>query len=152
MKRKCNIQRHTMSWNKFSRLYIGTEKTMKMKPILALPVMHFGQVHMTCHGVHSNMKLAQKAKNMSLNVKTYIPCRNCHCQNEAKCITCQSSDRRSWNYSILALIISAVEEQFYQLRAKQKVWIMLKCSCCCALKLCLECYQCKWWNLKLQWL
>lgn len=44
---------------------------------------------------------------MSLNVKTCIPCRNSHSHNEAACTTCQSSERRSHDYGILAVIVSA---------------------------------------------
>jgi hypothetical protein len=50
---------------------------------------------------------------MSLNVKTCIPCSNCHCHNEAACTIRQSG--------ILAIIVSAKDEQFYQLSSKQKV-------------------------------
>ena len=56
-----------------------------------------------------------------MNVKTCIPCRNCHCHNEAARTTHQSSERRSHDYGILAVIVSAEDEQFYQLSSKQKV-------------------------------
>jgi len=78
---------------------------------------------------------------MSLNVKTCISCSNCQCHNEVACTTRQSSEWRSHDYGILAVIVSAEDEQFCQLSSKQKVWIMLKYNCCCALKKCLEHYH-----------
>lgn len=58
---------------------------------------------------------------MSLNVKTCTPSSNCQCHNEAACTTRQSSERRFHDYGILAIIVSAKDEQFYQLSSKQKV-------------------------------